>query len=262
MLKFYNLYSGSSGNCSYIESDNTKILVDCGASCKKTEEALNLLDLSLSDIDAILITHEHSDHIQGLTTTSKKFHIPIYANQTTLDAIKLDLSTTTLNAFKNNQNFEINDLKIHPFDIPHDAADPCGFTFKTKKEKIGIATDIGHMTNKIIKKLEGSNFLLLEANYEPDMLRYSKYPYMLKQRILGPNGHLSNDDSGLTIASLIKSDVNNIMLGHLSKENNFPELAYQTVMNNLISQNSDISNLKLTVADRDKPNDIIEINNK
>ena len=262
MFRFINLYSGSSGNCSFIESDNSKILIDCGASCKKTEEALNLYNTSLSDIDAILITHEHSDHIKGLATTSKKFNIPIYANKKTMDNIKLDLSNSELVNFKTNQDFDINDLKIHSFSIPHDAADPCGFSVYNKDKKISIATDIGHMTTNIIKNLEGSDFLLLEANYSPELLRYSRYPYLLKQRIVGPNGHLSNDESGNTISSLLKSDVKNIMLGHLSKENNFPELAYQTVMESLINKGANTSKFKLSVADRDKPNDAIEINKK
>lgn len=259
MFKFCNLYSGSSGNCSYIESDNAKILIDCGVSCKKTTEALDSLNTNIADVDAILLTHEHLDHVKGLQIVCKKYHIPIYANEATFNYIKQDIPADCKNFFKTDEKFEIKDLKIFPFSIPHDAADPCGFNISYNNKKISIATDIGHMTNSIIDNLQESNFLLLEANYEPEMLKCSKYPYLLKKRILGPNGHLSNEDAGTAISSLISSGTNNIMLAHLSRENNFPELAYKTVMESLISQNSNIDDLQLSVASRQIPNDVINI---
>ena len=259
MFRFCNLFSGSSGNCSLVETENTKILVDCGMSSKKIDEALKLKDLSLKDINGIIITHEHSDHTKGLTTISKNYKIPIYANEETFKNIKLDLSKTKKIKFKTNSDFEINDLKIHSFSIPHDAADPCGFNIFHDDKKISIATDIGHITTPIFKALQGSDFLLLESNYEPEMLRCSRYPYLLKKRIMGPNGHLSNEEAGTIINELIKYGVNNITLGHLSKQNNFPELAYQTVMNEIISKNTSINNLKLNTARRDTPDETIII---
>lgn len=259
MFKFCNLYSGSSGNCSFIETDNTKILVDCGVSSKKIEEALNSIDISPKDIDGIVISHEHIDHVKGLSVLCKKYNIPIYANNKTYHSISQNLVDRTHIAFKTNESFDIGDIKVFPFSIPHDAADPSGFNFYHNDTKISIATDIGHMDNKILHNLDGSRFLLLESNYEPDMLKCSNYPYTLKRRILGPNGHLSNEDAGLTITELAKSGLNNIMLGHLSEQNNFPELAYQTVMSNMISKNVNIDKLKLEVADRYKPNKIIDV---
>ena len=259
MFKFCNFYSGSSGNCSFVETDNTKLLIDCGVSSKKIEEALNSIDVDLSDINGILISHEHSDHIQALGTICKTHNIPIYATPATFTNIKKNIPDNLKINFKNDEKFEIGDIKIFPFKIPHDAADPCGFSFFNSNKKLTIATDIGHIDNKIMHNLDESDFLLLESNYEPNMLRCSRYPYSLKMRILGPNGHLSNDDAGIAISELSKSGVHNIMLGHLSKHNNFPELAYQTVMDNIISNNIDIDKLKLSIADRNKPNDIINI---
>ena len=259
MFKFCNLYSGSSGNCSFVETDETKILIDCGVSSKKLEEALNSVGTDIKDINGILISHEHTDHIKGLATICKKYNIPIYANSPTSTNIKANIADDLKNKFNTNEKFEIGDIKILPFSIPHDAADPCGFNLFHDNKKVTVATDIGHVDNKILHNLDESNFLLLESNYEPNMLKCSRYPYTLKRRILGPNGHLSNDDAALAISELLKQGVNNIMLGHLSEQNNFPELAYQTVMNSIISKNIDIDKLSLSVADRYKPNDIIEL---
>lgn len=259
MFKFCNLYSGSSGNCSIVQSDNTKILVDCGTSLKKIEMSLSSIDISLADIDGIVITHEHSDHISGLSTICKKFNIPVFANSRTFDSINQDIPDNIKNVFSTNEKFEIGDLEILPFHIPHDAAEPCGFNIVNLGKKISIATDIGHMESSILNHLCGSSFVLLESNYEPNMLKCSKYPYYLKKRILGPNGHLSNEEAGNTINTLIKNGVNNISLGHLSKINNFPELAYQTVMNTIISSKNNIDDLNLCVAKRDKIDNIINI---
>lgn len=259
MFKFCNLYSGSSGNCSFAESENTKVLIDCGVSSKKIEEALSSLNVSINDIDAILITHEHSDHIKGLKVTCNKYNIPVYANSLTFNNINQDIPDANKKLFKNNERFEIGDLKIMPFSIPHDAADPCGFSITHNHDKISIATDIGHIENKIISNLVGSKFVLLESNYEPEMLKSSNYPYLLKKRILGPNGHLSNEEAGILITSLINNGVDNITLGHLSQQNNFPELAYKTVMESIISNKVNSDQLKLAVANRDKPDGIIEI---
>lgn len=259
MFKFCNLYSGSSGNCSFVETENTKVLIDCGISSKKLSEALSSINVDIFDIDAILITHEHSDHVKGLSVSSNKYRIPIYANSRTFDNLKQPIQEENKNLFKSNESFEIGDLKIHPFSIPHDAADPCGFSIIHNDKKISIATDIGHMNNSIFDNLVESSFVFLESNYEPDMLKCSKYPYVLKKRILGPYGHLSNEDAGNAISTLIEHGIDNIMLGHLSQHNNFPELAYKTVMESIIYKKINYGSLKLSVATREKPNDFVEI---
>ena len=261
MFNFCNLYSGSSGNCSFVGTDSVNVLIDCGESQKKINTGLESIGKDLSQIDAIIVTHEHSDHVKTLGAISKKYNIPVYANQKTFDNMPDQtnlIDEKNKRVFNTDDHFEIGDLDIHPFHIPHDAAEPCGYNIFNSDKKVSVATDIGHMENNIIKRLEGSNFLLLESNYEPSILKYSRYPYYLKQRIAGPNGHLSNQEASDTIIKLISSDVNNIMLGHLSKENNFPDLAYKTVMEEIIN-NKINKELSLCVASRLKPSNVINL---
>lgn len=262
MLKFHSLYSGSSGNSLLVETQNTKVLIDAGESAKKIESALNSLDVNIQDIDAILITHEHSDHIKGLGTLVKKFNIPVYANRETWDAmpeVTEKVQTESQKYFKIDEKFDVGDIKVLPFQIPHDAANPCGFNLFHDNKKISIATDLGHMDAQLIKYLEESSFVLLESNYDPNILKCSRYPYLLKQRIASPNGHLSNEMAGKTISYLMNSGLNKVMLGHLSKENNFPELAYQTVIDELCKQNFDENKLEMCVASRTTPSEVINI---
>lgn len=262
MINFCSLYSGSSGNSLFVETDNTKLLIDAGVSCKKIETALNNIEVDPNSIDGILVTHEHIDHVQGLGTLSRKFDLPVFVNQETLDAMpkqKDKILDKNIKTFKLSENFEIGDLTIHPFSVPHDAANPCGFNIYNEDKKISIATDIGHMTNNILKNLEESLFVMLEANYDPEILRFSSYPFTLKSRIAGPTGHLSNEIAGKTISHLLKSGLKNAMLGHLSKESNFPELAYQTVVDELISNNYNQNSLQLNVASRDSQSKIISL---
>ena len=262
MFNFCSLYSGSSGNSLFIETQNTKLLVDAGVSSKKIETALNDINVDPNTLDGILITHEHTDHVQGLGTLSKKFDLPVFVNQETLDAMPKQrdkIADKNIKTFKVTDKFEIGDLEIKPFSIPHDAANPCGFNIWKDNKKISIATDIGHMTNPILKNLEESLFIMLEANYDPEVLRCSSYPFTLKSRIAGPTGHLPNEMAGKTISHLLKSGLKNAMLGHLSKESNFPELAYQTVMDELISNNYKENSIQLSVASRDIHSKMINI---
>jgi phosphoribosyl 1,2-cyclic phosphodiesterase len=260
MLKFCSLYSGSSGNSSLVQSKNINILIDAGVSGKKIVDALASINVGIENISAILITHEHIDHTQSIATLSKKYNIPVYANKETWDAMgkqKEKMLEENILLFENDKDFLLNDLTIHPFSTPHDAANPCGFNIHNGKKKLSIATDLGHMDDKIFKNLQESSFILLESNYDPEILKVSKYPFHLKQRIAGPHGHLSNETAGKTISALMKKDLKEVMLGHLSKENNFPELAYQTVAEQLMANNADINNIKLSVASRNEPGKII-----
>lgn len=262
MLNFCSLYSGSSGNSLFVETKNTKILIDAGVSSKRIENALQDIGVEPSKLDGILVTHEHTDHVQGLGTFSKKFNVPVFANQETLDAMPKQtdkIAESNLKTFKVTDKFSIGDLEIKPFSIPHDAANPCGYNIFKDNKKISIATDIGHMTNDILKNLEESLFIMLESNYDPEVLRCSSYPFKLKSRIAGPTGHLPNEMAGKTISHLLKSGLKNAMLGHLSKESNFPELAYQTVVDELIANNYDANSLHLSVASRDAHSKIIKL---
>lgn len=262
MLKFCSLYSGSSGNCLYVESNGSKILIDSGISCKKICEGLASIGSSIEKIDAILVTHEHSDHVQSLGMVSKKFDIPVYANLETWNGMekqKEKISENNIKLFENDKDFFLNDLIIHPFSTPHDAANPCGFNIHNGKKKLSIATDLGHMNDNILSELKESSFILLESNYDPEILKVSKYPFRLKTRISGPKGHLSNETAGKTISLLMKNNLKEVMLGHLSKENNFPELAYQTVAEELMNSNNDINSIKLSIASRFNPTKIINL---
>ena len=261
MFQFCSLYSGSTGYSSIVQSHKTKILVDVGESAKKIAEALASINVDPFSIDAILITHEHSDHVKGLAVFSKKYNVPVYANIETWNAMqkyKEKLNEENIKTFTFNK-FKIGDIEVNPFPIPHDAANPCGFNLFHDNKKMSIATDIGHMSKEIITNLSDSSFLLLEANYEPEVLKCSSYPYMLKERIKGPNGHLSNSDAGKTISYLVDHGLNKVMLGHLSKENNFPELAYKTIVEELIEHNYDENSLSLSIANRYETSPIIDV---
>ena len=257
MLKFCSLYSGSSGNSFFVQSDDINILVDAGVSGKKIVDGLASIGISIQNISAILVTHEHSDHTKSVATLSKKYNIPVYANKKTWNAMKdkkEKISENNIFYFHNNQSFELANLTIYPFEIPHDAADPCGFNICDANSKICIATDIGHITPSILENLKHSNFILLESNYEPDVLKCSSYPYKLKERIISPLGHLSNIEAGKTINYLSDFGVKNIMLGHLSNENNFPELAYKSVLEQVERQD-----LTLKIASRYCPSEFFEV---
>ena len=213
------------------------------------------INLTFNDIDAILITHEHIDHIKSLPLIVKKYNIPIYTNEKTWNAITqiLSVNSTSHQLFENEINFKIGDLDILPFPIPHDAADPCGFNISDGTKKISIATDLGNVDSKIFKYLEKSSFIMLESNYDSEVLKFSPYPYLLKKRISGPNGHLENQATGQTICKLISSGLKDALLIHLSKENNFPELAYKTVLEEIQRGNFDENSININVAPRDNP---------
>lgn len=262
MLKFCSLYSGSSGNSLFVQNNNTKILIDAGVSGKKIIEALDSIDINPNEIDAILITHEHSDHVQSVGTFSKKFNIPVYANSKTWSKIPKEaekINNDNIFTFKTSEDFVVGDLVIHPFKTPHDAIESCGFNIFDGKTKISIATDLGHVTPEIKSCLKGSKFALLESNYEPEVLRICSYPSLLKSRIAGPNGHLSNNMAGQVISDLIDSGLSTVILGHLSKESNFPEMAYETVLSELENRKFKRGTIDLSVASRFEPSKLIEI---
>ena len=259
MLKFCSLFSGSSGNSFFVTDGDTNVLIDSGVSKKKILDSLQSMDID--NIDAILVTHEHIDHVSSLDTLSSHFKIPVYANKKTWEAMisKKD-KIKNQKIFNMLETFEIGNLKIFPFPLPHDAAAPCGFNIFESNEKLSIATDLGHVNNKTFDYFLGSSSILLEANYSPEMLKVSPYPYLLKQRISNPLGHLSNDEAGNTISRLINSGLKSALLVHLSKTNNFSDLAYKTVEEKINESNSSTTNFNINIAPRDEPSKLLQAN--
>lgn len=233
-MRLVSIASGSSGNCIYVGSDNTHILVDAGISKKRIELGLNEIGLNGAELDGIVITHEHSDHTKGLGVLSRKYGIPIYGTRETLEEIgrMRQLGEMPCGLYRPvypDVNFEIGELKIQPFSIDHDAANPVAYRIWQGRKSVAVATDMGHYDQYIIDHLQGVNALLLEANHDVHMVETGPYPYYLKRRILSDKGHLSNENAGRLLNHILHDDLKYIFLGHLSKENNYEELAYETV---------------------------------
>lgn len=265
-MRLYSIASGSSGNCIYVGSDTTHLLVDTGISKKRTEEGLQEIGISLQDMDGILITHEHSDHICGLGVISRKYHIPIYATERTIEAIKGCSSLGVVeeelfHPIKADESFIIKDIKCNPMHTSHDAADPVAYRFRSGKKQVAIATDLGTYNDYTVECLKGMDAVLLEANHDVHMLQVGPYPYPLKRRILGERGHLSNELSGQLLSRILHDGLQAVLLGHLSKENNLPELAYETVRLeiNMADNSYKADDFPIRVARRSCPSELIKV---
>lgn len=235
-MKLYSIASGSSGNSIFVGSgkENRGILVDTGISKKRIEEGLASEHISIEDIEGIFITHEHSDHICGLGPILRKYAIPVYATEGTIKYI-LDtgkcgkVDEGLFQCIRPDVPVSVGGMEVMPFTISHDAAEPVCYTVSDSGEKIAVATDMGEYTDYTLSHLEDCEGVLLEANHDINMLQAGSYPYQLKLRILGNKGHLSNDACGRMLCHLVRHRLKYILLGHLSQENNYPELAYETV---------------------------------
>lgn len=266
MLELYSVASGSSGNCICVGTDSTHVLVDAGISGKRIESGLNLVDLTCRDLDGILITHEHIDHIAGIGVLARRYGVPMYATGATIDAILHTKSVGTIDPslfreIEPRENFVIGDMTFHPIAISHDAADPVAYRFTNGKQKMAVITDLGTYDQNIVDELQGLDALLLEANHDIRMLETGIYPYPLKQRILGEKGHLSNESSGRLLGQLLHDMFGTVMLGHLSKENNYPDLAYETVRLEVTLGDNPYTaeDFPIYVAKRDEPSPIIRV---
>lgn len=261
---FCPLFSGSSGNALFIGAGDTRILIDAGMPGKSIERALNEIGVLPETLTAIAVTHEHSDHVKGVGIMSRKYHLPVYANERTWNAMARTVGEVTprnRREFVDEEDFFIGDLALLPFSIPHDAADPVGFRVFYGGRSAATATDMGYMKKSVLKALSGTDVMVLESNHDPDLLlRNPHYSMYLKQRILGNHGHLSNASSADALVDLYETGVRQVLLGHLSGENNTPELALATAVERLrregVRLNEDIG---LGVAWRDRVSRKFEI---
>ncbi|MBC8529377.1 MBL fold metallo-hydrolase [Christensenellaceae bacterium NSJ-44] len=231
-MELCTLFSGSSGNACLIRCGDTQLLVDAGVSAKRLVGALRNLDVDPGELSGILVTHEHIDHIRGIDVLSKSYNLPVYANEGTWAAMEPKVERVALRnrrAFQRAQDFYIRDINVQPFSIPHDAADPVGYVLTSGKCRFAMATDMGYAHPDVLETLKGCQGIVLESNHDEEMLRRGKYPARLKQRILGRKGHLSNATSGELALKLAQSGTRALLLAHLSRENNLPELAFSTV---------------------------------
>ena len=261
MMKLVSLFSGSSGNCIFFSDGDTRLLIDAGVSGKRIEGALKEIGEPPAGLSAILVTHEHSDHTSGIGVLARRYKIPIHASHGTwaaLGTLPGKLQPQQQVAFVPGERFDIGNITVAPFPIPHDAAEPVGYSFYARNRKVTVATDLGHMNRALLQSLEGSDAVLIESNHDISMLKMGSYPWPLKQRILGDHGHLCNDMAGKVVAHLVQNGTRCILLGHLSKENNFPELAFQTTLNALAEK--DLipgESFHLEVARRDRISSIV-----
>ncbi len=229
-MKIINLASGSKGNLTYLESDGAKILIDDGLSCAETVKRLEKINVAPNELSAILITHEHSDHIKGVDVLSSKFNIPVYAHKSVWLGLDDKLKkVSSLNRKEYEESFNLLDLQIDPIELPHDVK--CfGYSVSEGQRKISVLTDLGHINDRILASARGSAIVYLEANYDRKMLMSgTKYPLSLKMRIDGPNGHLCNSVTSKAVEYLSATGTRQFVLSHLSEENNSPSLAYNSV---------------------------------
>lgn len=256
-----SLASGSKGNCVLVSNGNTNILIDAGISTLRIKKSLALIDLKIEDVDGVLITHEHSDHIKGLEVLSK--HTKIFAHEKTMDAIRKKKSIASgsfesPNYYEN--GFDLGDFFVAPFRIPHDATYPLAYTFFNKGQKLAVATDIGHVTRGIINNLKSCNMMLLESNHDVNMLKTGPYPESLKKRVLGEKGHLSNNSSAELVDLVMSPKLERIVLGHISEQNNFPGLAKKTVEKTILDKGAKLNDdICLDVATQNVVTNLFEL---
>ena len=231
-MRFSVLASGSTGNAFYIETDKTRLLVDAGLSGKQIDRLFSEIKIDPSTLSGILVTHEHSDHIKGLGIVARKYNLPIFANEKTWQAMDKSIGKLSLDQkfhFEANSVKTFGNLDVESFSVSHDAVDPMFFTFHDGDKKVALVTDLGYVSERIKKTVEGANAYIFEANHDVSMLQMGRYPWSVKQRILGDSGHVSNEDCGLALSDVIRNETKRVYLAHLSKDNNMKELARMSV---------------------------------
>jgi phosphoribosyl 1,2-cyclic phosphodiesterase len=261
-MHFCVLGSGSKGNATYVRSGETALLIDAGFSGVEIERRLAAIDVSAESLSAILLTHEHSDHIRGAAILARKYDLPIYANGGTLAAGKKILKKLPkIMRFSTGDNFDLADLHVHPFSISHDTADPVGFIFNDSACSLGYCTDTGMVTRLLSHRLSGCNGLVIECNHDSHMLQNGPYPVHLKQRVSSKQGHLTNKQAADFICSLLHTSLQHVVLAHLSETNNDPALAYETVIS-IVKENINGGKApEISLAWQDKPGNFVSLSN-
>jgi phosphoribosyl 1,2-cyclic phosphodiesterase len=234
-VRFTILGSGSAGNCAFLETDETRLLIDAGFSGRQIRQRLAGIGRSPESLHGILITHEHSDHVQGLGPLAGKLRIPVYCNRLTREAVESQAGLTfDCRVFQTGATFEVGDVVVETFSIPHDAQDPVGFLLRTPAGNIGFLTDLGHATQLVIQRVRPAQVLVLETNHDLKLLQDDlRRPWSIKQRILSRHGHLSNDAAADAAERIVTAELRRLYLGHLSRDCNRPELAYRVVSDRL-----------------------------
>ncbi|MGI6727077.1 MAG: MBL fold metallo-hydrolase [Anaerovoracaceae bacterium] len=262
-LSFCSFSSGSSGNCYMVKTKETALLIDAGISAKKIFAGLEQTDTNKEELTGLLVTHEHSDHVRSLGTVLKRQKdLSVYANEKTLYALEKTVEPIRSKPFKNGKPFTIGDISVKAFQVSHDAADPVGYSFYADGKQISIVTDTGCIREEMIHEVVDADILVLEANHDVNMLKIGRYPWFLKQRILGEKGHLSNETAGKFLVKLLSKQIKErrILLAHLSHQNNFPEMAFQTVKNILEEERYYIgTNVKLNTIIRDEISSVYQV---
>ena len=264
-MKFCTLSSGSSGNCVFLSHKKTKILIDCGRSGKHIAACLANIGVSPDELDYILVTHEHSDHINGIGIISRQYNIPIYATSGTWEGIhnwgKLGkINPKNMREITPYQPLDLGDICATPFDLPHDARQPVGYRFLVGETVVALATDIGHLSESVVRGVAGAKVVLLESNHDVDLVNSGSYPPFLKKRILGNHGHLSNENAAAFASYLAANGTEYILLGHLSEENNIPERAFQASADAMASRGINCKkDVYLAVAQRHTNSEVINL---
>lgn len=250
-VRFTILGSGSNGNCAYLETDSTRLLIDAGFSARQIRERLAQIGRQPEDLNAIILTHEHTDHTNGLGTLCGKIPIPIYCNRLTKEAVELQFKAKLdFRIFSTGASFEIGNVSIDAFAVPHDAYDPVGFLLRANGARIGFLTDLGHATKLVIERVRPAHVLVLETNHDMKMLQDDpRRPWSLKQRILSRHGHLSNDAAANVLEEILSADLRHLFLGHLSRDCNTPELAFKTVSERLAKLGGTHVNVRTTAQE-------------
>ena len=265
-MDFCSIASGSSGNCIFVGTEHTGVLIDAGISGKKVVAGLQSIDRKPEELGGILVTHEHSDHIKGLGVLSRKYGIPVYCTSGTKQAMlgqsmlgKVD--ETLFHEIRADETFQLCDLAVEPFSVSHDAAEPVAYRLSCEGKSVAVATDLGYYDDYIVDHLKQLDAVLLESNHDVNMLQVGTYPYYLKQRILGFKGHLSNDNAGRLLGEILHDGMKAVMLGHLSRENNYEALALATVCAEVTMGDNPFKaeDFPIRIAGRDEPTQLIAV---